>query len=264
MKRIKVGLALSGGGARGFSHVGVLNVLERYGINIDIIAGTSAGAIVGAAFAAGMAAADITSMSARAGYRNLMRLSLSPLGILSNAPMGRFLSRELPVTRFEDLKIPFGAIVYDSELGTERLLYGSGDLIFAVRASCAVPGIFAPLKGTDKHLYVDGGVSSPLPIDAAKALGADVVIAVDLIGVGGAYKRRPKTAAGMAFRSALGLIEAATRNQAAMADVTIVPRIAHLRPDQIRKREEFISLGEAAAEEKIGDILTFIGRDEKA
>lgn len=258
MKRKKIGLALSGGGARGFSHVGVLKVLERHGVKIDLVGGTSAGAIVGAALASGMSAVEIEAMSARAGYANLMRPSLSPLGILSNAPMGRFLERELPVTRFEELKLPFSAVIYDSDIGSEVILSGSGDLVFAVRASCAVPGIFAPLRGPEGHLYVDGGVSSPLPIDAVRAMGADIVIAVDLIGVGGTYSHRPRTAAGLAFRSALGLIKAASRNQTYKADLTIVPQIAHLRPDQIRKRDEFIELGEQAAEALAAEIKLLI------
>ncbi len=237
MKRKKIGLALSGGGARGFSHVGVLKVLERHGVRVDMIAGTSAGAIVGAALAAGMSAAEIEAMSARAGYLTLMRPSLSPLGLFSNAPMGRFLARELPVTRFEDLKLPFSAVVYDSDLGIEVIMSGSGDLIFAVRASCAVPGVFAPLRGPERHLYVDGGVSSPLPIDAVRAMGADIVIAVDLIGVGGTYARRPRTAAGLAFRSALGLIKAASAHLPYTADVTVVPD----RPSAARSRSSATS-----------------------
>lgn len=254
MAEKKIGLALSGGGARGFSHVGVLKVLARHDIRFDMIAGTSAGAIVGAALASGMSMDEIEAMSGRAGYMNMMRPSLSPRGLFSNAPMGSFIARELPVTRFEDLKIPFAAVVYDLDAGSELVMKDEGDLIFAVRASCAVPGIFAPLTAPNGHLFVDGGVSSPLPIDAVRAMGAEIIIAVDLLGCGGTYPSPPLTALGFAIRSALALIRSATQNQASQADVVIQPRIAHLRPDQIGKRGEFITLGEAAAGAMIDNI----------
>lgn len=254
----KIGLALSGGGARGFSHVGVLKVLAEHDIRFDMIAGTSAGAIVGAALAAGMTAAEIEAMCHKVGYATVMRPSLSPRGLFSNAQMGKFIAREFPATRFEDLKIPFGAVVYDLTIGKEILIKDTGELIFAVRASCSVPGVFAPLRAPDGHLYVDGGVSSPLPTDAVRGMGADIVIAVDLIGCGGTYPKPPRTAVGFAVRSALALISSATRNQASRADIVIQPQIAHLRPDQIRKRDEFISLGEAATKAAIGEILELV------
>lgn len=190
----KIGLALSGGGARGFSHVGVLKVLAEHDIHFDMIAGTSAGAIVGAALAGGMTAAEIEVICRKVGYAAVMRPSLSPRGLFSNAPVGNFIAREFPATRFEDLKMPFGAVVYDLNEGREIIMKDSGDLVFAVRASCAVPGVFVPLRAPDGHLYVDGGVSSPLPIDAVRSMGADIVVAVDLIGCGGTYANPPRTA----------------------------------------------------------------------
>ncbi len=258
MARKKIGLALSGGGARGFSHVGVLKVLAEHDIRFDMIAGTSAGAIVGAALAAGMSSAEIERMCHKVGYAAIMRPSLSPRGLFSNAPLGNFIAREFPATQFENLKIPFGAVVYDLNIGKEILMKDTGDLAFAVRASCAVPGVFAPLRAPDGHLYVDGGVSSPLPTDAVRGMGADIVIAVDLVGCGGTYTRPPLTAMGFAIRSALALISSATRNQASNADIVIQPQIAHFRPDQIRKRDEFISLGERAARERIDEISSLL------
>lgn len=259
MERKKIGLALSGGGARGFSHVGVLKVFAEHGIKFDMIAGTSAGSIVGGALAGGMSASEIESMARRVRYSNMMRPTLSPLGMLSNAPMGRFVAREFPVSKFEDLKVPFSAVIYDLDAGREVILKDKGDLVFAIRSSCAVPGVFAPLRGPGGHFYVDGGVSSPLPIDAVRAMGAEIVIAVDLISCGGTYPRQPRSAAGMAIRSALALIKAATQNQAGTADVVIVPEIAHLRPDQIGKRDELIELGDAAARDAMGKIQELIG-----
>ena len=107
-------------------------------------------------------------------------------------------------------------------------------------------------------MLVDGGVVSPMPTDAVRKLGADIVIAVDLMACGATFRTRPRTAAGMMFQSAMMLLRAASRNQHYKADVVIVPEIAHLRPDQISKRDEFIALGEVAAREKIDQIRSLI------
>lgn len=254
----KIGLALSGGGARGFAHIGVLKVLAEHNIHIDMIAGSSAGAIVGGAFAAGMSVDDIVKMASKIGWTNMTRPSLSPLGLLSSAPMGHFIEREFPVSTFEDLQIPFAAVACDFESGEEVVLKDTGDLRFAIRASCAMPGAFAPLIDKNNRLLVDGGVVSPMPTDAVQKMGADIVIAVDLMACGATFRLRPRTAFGMMFQTAMMLLRAASRNQHYKADIIIIPAIAHLRPDQINKRDEFISLGEAAAREKIDEIKSLI------
>ena len=105
MTRKKVGLALSGGGARGFAHLGVLKVLEEHHIPIDFIAGTSAGSIAGAALASGLSVADIIKMGRKASWYNFVGFPYSAKGLLSNAPMGEFFKREFPINRIEDLKI---------------------------------------------------------------------------------------------------------------------------------------------------------------
>ncbi|MEO7539210.1 MAG: patatin-like phospholipase family protein [Pyrinomonadaceae bacterium] len=258
MPRKKIGLALSGGGARGLAHVGVLSVLAEHGIPIDMIAGTSAGSIVGGALAAGMSVDEIALMAAKISWTSVTRPSISPLGLLSNAPMGRFLHRHLPVSKFEDLTIPFSVVMCDFERGEEVISNTTGDLIFAIRASCAVPGVFAPLKDADGRMLVDGGVVSPMPTDAVRKMGADVVIAVDLMACGATFRSRPRTLVGMMFQSAMALLRAASRNQHYTADVVIEPRIAHLRPDEISKRDEFIALGKAATREKIAEIKSLI------
>lgn len=260
MEPKKIGLALSGGGARGFAHIGVLKVLADNNIPIDMIAGTSAGSVVGGAFASGMSMDEIVTMASKVGWTNLTRPSLSPLGLLSNAPMGKFIEREFPARRFEDLHIPFAAVTCDFENGEEVVLMDTGDLAFAIRASCAVPGVFAPLTDENGRMLVDGGVVAPMPTDTVKKMGADIVIAVDLMACGATFRTRPRTAFGMLIQSAMTLLRAASRNQHYHADIVIVPRIAHLRPDEIKKRDEFIALGEAAAREKIDEIKDLLLR----
>lgn len=254
MTRKKIGLALSGGGARGFSHIGVLSVLIESGIPIDMIAGTSAGSIIGGAYASGMSLEEIRAMGAKVGWTNMTRPSLSPLGLLSNVPMGNFLKRHFPVTRFEDCVVPYAAVTCDFETGEEVVRKGEGNMIDAIRASCAVPGVFAPVRNKEGRLLVDGGVVSPMPTDAVRQMGADVVIAVDLMGCGATFRTSPRTAFGMMFQSAMMLLRAASRNQQYTADIVIQPQIAHLRPDEISKRDEFIALGQAAALETIAEI----------
>ncbi|CAN5433703.1 patatin-like phospholipase family protein [soil metagenome] len=254
----KIGLALSGGGARGFAHIGVLKVLVENNIPVDIIAGTSAGSIVGGAFASGMSISEIVAMASKVGWTNMTRPSMSPLGMLSNAPMGKFLSRHFKAVRFEDLAIPYAAIACDFERGEEVVLKDTGDLISAIRSSCAVPGIFAPLTDTNQRMLVDGGVVTPIPTDAVRQMGADIVIAVDLLACGATFRSKPRTAIGMMFQSALTLLRAASRNQHYNADIIIEPAIAHLRPDEIGKRDEFISLGEAVALGKLDEIMALL------
>lgn len=258
MTRKKIGLALSGGGARGFAHIGVLKVLAEHGIKFDVITGTSAGSIIGGCLAAGMTPDEMVTMSRKVGYTNMMRPSFSFRGLLSNAPMDNFLRGELPITAFEELSIPFAAVAYDLVAGRQTILSKSGDLITAIRASCAVPGVFAPVKGGNGELFVDGGVTNVMPVDIARQMGADIVIAVDLLACGSDFNGVSGTAVGIMIRSAMTLLRTSAENQGKNADVVIVPQIAHLRPDQIGKRDEFYEPGETAARERINEILTFI------
>lgn len=248
MPRKRIGLALSGGGARGFAHVGVLKVLEREGFKFDLIAGTSAGSIVGGALAGGMAASQIEEMARRTGYFNMFRPTISRFGLLSNAAMGRFLHRTLPADRFEALPTPLYVVAYDITAGKQRVFSESGDLITAIRASCAVPGVFKPIRDELGHLLVDGGVTSVMPSRTLREAGADVIIGVDLLGSGSVFRPKIHTVLSVLVRSAMKMIQISGREDKLAADVVITPQIAHLRPDQIGKIDEFISLGEAAAE----------------
>ncbi len=254
MTRKKIGLALSGGGARGFAHIGVLKVLVENEIPIDFIAGTSAGSIVGGAYAAGMSVREILAMAMEARWSNLTRPSFSTMGVLSSVPMGSFLSRHFPAVRIENCRIPFAAAACDLATSKEVILKDSGDLIAAIRASCAVPGVFTPVSDADGRLLIDGGVISPMPVDVVRSMGADVLIAIDLIGSGSTFRSVPRTALGVLFQSAMMLQAAAGRFQKMNADLVITPPIGHLRPDEIKKRDEFLALGEEEARNKIQEV----------
>jgi NTE family protein len=249
----KIGLALSGGGARGFSHVGAIKVLADNGIHFDMIAGTSAGSIVGAALASGMSPAEIDSLARRMGWLNTLRPSFSFGGLISLAPLGEMLRKVLPVSHFEELQVPFAAVAFDLVKSKEVILTGTGDLITAIRASCAVPGVFAPIP-LDDMLLVDGGVTSVLPVDVVRAMGADVVIAIDVLACGSSFKSVPRTGLGIAIRTAMTMIGSSSADQRARADHSIEPAISHIRPDQIKRADEAIRLGEEAALSMIEEI----------
>ncbi|HXH70180.1 MAG TPA: patatin-like phospholipase family protein [Pyrinomonadaceae bacterium] len=257
MTRKKIGLALSGGAARGFAHLGVLKVLREHSIPIDFIAGTSAGSIAGGALASGLSIEEIVEMGGKISWFSMTGFSFSPMGLLSNAALGAFVKRYFPVRKFEDLPIPFAAVACDLETGEEVILKNSGDLPAAIRASCAIPGVFVPVNYDGRRL-IDGGVVSPVPTKAVRKLGAEIVIAVDVIASGATYWGSPSTLLGVFFQSAMMLLRTAGKHQHYRADVVIIPQIAHLRPDEIGKMNEFIKAGEAAALEKIDEIKRLV------
>jgi NTE family protein len=258
MARKKVGLALSGGAARGFAHLGVLKVLAEHDIPIDFIAGTSAGSFAGAAAACGLSAEEIIKFGHKIGWLKMGGFSFSPKGILTNAPMGVFIKQNFPFQRFEDLPTPFAAVACDLETGEEIILRDKGDLVFAIRASCALPGVFMPLEDEKGRKLIDGGVVAPVPTRAVKKLGAEFIIAVDVISSGATYWGSPATLLGVFFQSAMMLLRTAAKHQHYRADVVIIPQIAHLRPDEIGKIDEFIKAGEEAAMEKIDEIKKLV------
>ena len=258
MTRKKIGLALSGGAARGFAHLGVLKVFAEHDIPIDFIAGTSAGSFAGGAIAGGASVEKVIEMAHRVSWFNMAGFSFSTKGILSNASMGKFIKQNFPHTKFEDLPIPFAAVACDLETGEEVVLKDKGDLALAIQASCAIPGVFMPIEIDGKTL-IDGGVVSLVPTTAVKNLGAEIIIAVDVISSGASYWGTPSTLLGVFFQSAMMLLRNASKNQQHRADLVIIPKIAHLRPDAIGKIAEFIKAGEEAALEKIDEIKSLVG-----
>ena len=210
--RPRIGLVLSGGGARGAAHVGVLKVLEQLHVPVDAIAGTSMGAVVGGLYASGLSAGDIekimTSINWQDAFRDrparedldlrrkqedetfLVRFPLGvrdghivlPKGLIEGQRLTQTLRRlTLPVARisnFDELPTPFRAVATDLETG-ESVVLGSGDLTIAMRASLSAPGVFAPVE-REGRLLVDGGIADNVPVDIARAMGVDVVIVVDV------------------------------------------------------------------------------------
>jgi len=182
LSKTKIGLALSSGGARGSAHVGVLKVLEQEGIVPDVIVGASMGAELGGIYAAGLPLSRLEDLFQSASFGRVIKSLLPTIpwsGWSSGNAIRRFLRELLGDLTIQDLPTQFAAVVTDLESGLPVVLT-EGSLVEAIRASLSVPGLFTPVW-IDGHLYVDGGVSNPLPVDTARSLGADVVIAVDVL-----------------------------------------------------------------------------------
>ena len=175
-KRPKVGLALGGGFARGLAHIGVIKVFEQEGIPIDYIAGTSIGACIGAAYCSGVSAKELEEITALLKFSHFARFSLSRLGLWNNDRLSTLLSKILKVKTFEELKIPLAVTATDFVTG-DPVVFCKGPLIDPVRASCAYPAIFLPVK-VDGRLMVDGLLGHPVPSTPLKQMGADKVAAV--------------------------------------------------------------------------------------
>ncbi len=173
-----LGLALGGGFARGLAHIGVLKVLEEENIPIQFVAGTSVGAIIGAAYCSGISAREMEEIASLVRFKDFARWTLSRLGFASNDRMQTFLEETLRLTTFEDLKIPLAVAATDFVTG-DAVVFRSGPLVDPVRASCAYPGIFLPVEVNGK-LLVDGMLAHSVPTIPVRDMGATRVIAVYL------------------------------------------------------------------------------------
>src|ERR1700687_6060800 len=173
-----IALALGGGFARGFAHLGVLQVLEQHHIPISHIAGTSVGSVFGAAYASGAPLARILETCRALRFRDIARWRVSRLGLASNQRLENLIERVFESRQFEDLRIPLAVVATDLTSG-EPVVFTQGDLVDAIRASCAFPGLFEPVEiGT--RCLADGGLGAPVPTHAARDLGAAVVIGVSV------------------------------------------------------------------------------------
>jgi NTE family protein len=245
-ERPRVGLALSGGAARGLAHVGVLRVLAEHAIPIDYIAGTSAGALVGGALAAGMPLDEIEEIGRSMRWRDVGRATLSRLGIQSNARMEGYIRVRFPVSRFEDLRIPFAAVATDLRAGSAVVMSGEGDVAFAIRASSAIPGWYVPVTDEKGRQLVDGGLVANVPTAAARALGADIVIAVDVNSEGAKFLGPPQTALGVMLQAMMVVQRTAAMHQWQDADVVIMPKVGHIRWDELARSGDLIAAGRQA------------------
>jgi NTE family protein len=256
--RPRIALALSGGAARGIAHVGVIKALTEHSIPIDCVAGTSAGALVGGAFASGMPMTEIEAIGRSMRWRDIGRVNVSRLGVQSSARMEEYVRARFPVTRFEDLPIPFAAVATDLKSGEAVIMRDEGDVPFAIRASCAIPGWYVPVTDPQGRQLVDGGLVALIPVAVARALGADIVIAVDVNAQGATFLGPPRSALGIILQSMLVVQRTVSRAQLREADVVVKPRVGHIRWDEMARGEEFLAAGYEAGLENIELIKNLI------
>ena len=180
MRKVKIGLALGSGAARGWSHIGVINALKRLGVDVDLVAGCSIGSLVGAAHACGKMPELETWVRSFSFWDvlRLMVLSWQRGGLLRGERVFNRFREIMPLDDFKHCQMPFGAVATNLSTGRE-IWFTEGDLHLAVRASCSMPGLMAPVPHNGYWL-VDGGVVNPVPVSLTRAMGADIVIAVDL------------------------------------------------------------------------------------
>lgn len=249
-KRKKIGLALGGGSVRGAAHLGVLEVLEREGLRPDYVAGVSAGSVVGAVYCAGLKLDEIKRLALGLQWRKLGRVTRPRLGFFDGRRLEEYLNKAIGPLQFEDLEVPLAAVAVDITCG-ELVVLKEGPVAPAVRASCAIPGIFTPVE-RGEQILVDGGMLNNVPVSVAREMGADYVIAVDLLSPT-TWGRRPRNLLEMFYISFYTLLRAAHR-EAPVADCLIVPQIGQFNWVDFSQAEALMEKGRQAAEAKIEQI----------
>ncbi len=239
-----IALALGGGFARGFAHLGVLQVLEQNHIPISHIAGTSVGSVFGAAYASGAPLARIIATSRTIRFRDIARWSVSRLGLASNHRLADLIERVFESKEFEDMKIPLAVVATDLATG-EPVVFRQGPLVEAIRASCAFPGLFEPIQiGT--RCLADGVLVASVPTQAARQLGGNIVVGV-AVGVHDGKRDAPKNM----FQVVARAVSAAQKHQLDTwerhADLVIRPDVNALAWDDFAKANQAIEAGADAA-----------------
>jgi NTE family protein len=252
-QRKKVGLALGGGVVRGMAHLGVVMALERGGIPIDVVTGTSVGSLIGAFYSTGMDIEKMTPLANRLGWRHMIRPVWFGDGFFSFSGLEQWLVRHIGDLQFSDLARPFAAVASDID-SWRAVILREGRVALAVRASCSVPGLIQPVELEGRRL-ADGGITDNVPVDAARLLGAEYVIGVNIFG-GLPRKRRGPLKMGFA---ALETMVRWSGGGLVTADCVISPAIDDLSYIRFSHREELIALGRAAAEEKLPQIRSALG-----
>lgn len=246
-----VGLALGGGASKGFAHIGIIKVLKENGIPVKVVTGTSAGSIVGSLFASGMSPDRLELEAEILGKTDLVDLTLSTSGFIKGEKLQNYINRKVGGRQIQQFPIKFAAVATDFETG-KAVVFNQGNAGQAVRASAAIPNVFQPVI-IDRHKYVDGGLSQPVPVSSARRQGANFVIAVDI-------SARPSKNVGQGFFSYLDqtlnvMSVSALQNELGQADVVIKPQVLDLGAvGGFDQKKRAIRLGEEAARAALPEI----------
>ena len=251
----RIGLALGGGFARGIAHVGVLRVLEQNKIPISAIAGVSSGSIVAAAVASGSTADEIEAVALSMKFRDFARWTLNLLGLAGNDRMITFLTRLLKANKFEDLRMPLAIVATDLNSGRPVTFHDRGDVVMPIRASCAYPGLFLPIRYQGRTL-VDGFVSMEVPAEPLHQMGADRVISVAIPNQEG-----PGDYGNMlsVISRCFQIMSGRTQNSwRRYSSLVIAPPVADMSWDSFANAKKMIHLGEQAARAALPGILRWL------
>lgn len=255
-RKPKIGLALGGGAARGFAHIGVIKMLESHGIVPDYVVGTSAGAVVGSLYAGGYDAFAMQKIAVQLDEKIFADWTLGGRGLLKGEALQDFINQHLNKRPLEKLNKPFATVATDLNSG-ERVVFRTGDTGMAVRASAAVPGVFQPTQFRGRS-FVDGGLTSPVPVQAAREMGADIVVAVDI-------SDRPE---GQPVDSLAAILWQTTTimggiigtNELKGADIVIRPKLRYVKSWDFTARHDAMLEGEKAALAALPNIKQKLGR----
>jgi NTE family protein len=256
--RPRVGLALAGGFARGIAHIGVLRVLKAAGIPVDVVSGTSVGALIGAAYCAGCPLEEMQRIGATTTFADFGRWTPSWLGLATNHRMEKYFARMTPAKTFEELKIPFAIAATDINAGLS-VYYSTGPLAPPMRASCAYPGLFVPIQFEGRTL-VDGFLTAPVPVEGAYLLGANIIIAVYLEA---GNLEEPRTFTDVLSRSFNIIQRHADLAWRQQADVIIEPDVKPFVWDDFTKTNDMVAAGEAAAHAALPQIRALLSGQER-
>lgn len=253
----RIGLALGGGAAKGFAHIGVIKALEAQGIYPDVVAGTSAGSVVAALYASGMNGFALQERSFSLDQAELRDLAFGGNGLVKGEKLQDFINKLLGNRPFEKLQKPFAAVATELDTG-RRVAFARGNVGQAVRASCSIPGVFQPVTIGNKR-YVDGGVVSPVPVDAARELGADIVIAVD-ISAKAQYGKQADGIAGILNQAVIIMGQKLGEQELTRADVVVRPRVGQIGAADFDLKHTAVLEGEKALQAVMPQLRERIAR----
>ncbi|MBQ1493800.1 MAG: patatin-like phospholipase family protein [Acinetobacter sp.] len=254
-KRPVIALVLGSGGARGYAHIGVIEVLEQQGIRPDLIVGTSAGSIVGSIYASGKSAAELRDIALKLKANDVRDVNVSLKGFFDGKKVEDYVNQQVLNTPLQKLKIPMYVVATELKNGT-KTVFNYGNTGQAVRASTSIPSMFVPTKIRNVE-YVDGGLVSPVPVEVARELGADIVIAVDILAQ--PIHTETTNVWGL-FNQNINIMQGRLAEEELKdADVVIQPDLrekAHIF--DVKGREMTMQAGIDAAQAKLADIQSTI------
>lgn len=250
VKKPTIGLALGAGAARGIAHIGVLQVFQEHRIAIDFLAGTSIGAVIGGLFAAGMDLELLGKFVQELQWDDLVRLTVTRRGLVSSERIYRMLQVLTQDKTIEELSIPSAFVACDLRSG-EEVVFRSGSAADAIRASLSIPGVFVPVAN-DRALLVDGAVVNRVPDNVVRAMGADIVIAVDL-GFG-PLRGNVRTLPDVIMRTIEILERQVEKHREHCADVNLALDLTDVGSTQLNRAGELIARGRDAAREHVAAI----------